>query len=98
MCRCDFGFPLNEARLAAARDAFTQVVVAGGTYACVEQRGLLVDLVPHWRDFVDGPLAQAGWRQRSGPVLRWFFSDRAITPPSQRLAYLYIPVEQQLRH
>jgi AraC family transcriptional regulator len=96
--RCDFGFPLNEPKLAEARDAFKQVMVPGGFYACVEQRGLLVDLVPHWQDFLDGPLAQSGWQQRSGPVLRWFFSDRAITPPSQRLAYLYVPVEQQIRH
>ena len=57
-----------------------------------------MDLAPHWKDFVEQTLARSGWKQRSGQVLRWFFSDRAVTPPSQRLAYLYIPVERLLSH
>ncbi|MDF3074498.1 MAG: AraC family transcriptional regulator [Alphaproteobacteria bacterium] len=95
--RCDLCFPADHGKLPDVA-CFADVVVPGGLYACVEQRGLLFDLAPHWAGFVGGPLAQSGWRPRPGPVLRWFFSDRAITPPSQRLAYLYIPVEQPLRH
>lgn len=89
--RCDLCFPLE----ASAAASFSSVVVPGGLYACVEQRGLLFDMVPYWEAFVGETLPQSGWRRATGPVLRWFVSDRAITPPSQRLAYLYIPVERQ---
>ena len=95
--RCDLCFETNESELPRGA-AFTNVVVPGGLYACVEQRGLLMDLAPHWPHFVDETLTQSGWKQRSGQVLRRFFSDRAITPPSQRLAYLYVPVERLPSH
>ncbi|MGE0153955.1 MAG: helix-turn-helix domain-containing protein [Reyranellaceae bacterium] len=96
--RCDLCFPLDRRKLPEAAASFATVVAPGGLHACVEQRGLLFDLVPYWQGFVEGTLAQSGWRLRPGPVLRWFFSDRAITPPSQRLAYLYIPVAPAVSH
>lgn len=91
--RADLCFTVNGPLDGEAKARFAAAQVPGGTYACVEQRGLLFDLLPYWQNFENRTLAQAGWRRRSGPVLRWLFSDRAITPPSQRLAYLYIPVE-----
>lgn len=91
--RADLCFTANGPLKGEANDRFAATLVPGGTYACVEQRGLLFDLLPYWSKFENQTLLQAGWRRRIRPVLRWLFSDRAITPPSQRLAYLYIPVE-----
>jgi AraC family transcriptional regulator len=96
--RADLCFPLTRTAQSDTAELFETVIVPGGLYACVEQRGLLLDLAPHWDEFEHSTLAQAGWRRRQGPVLRWFWSDRAITPPSQRLAYLYIPVEAATTH
>ncbi len=96
--RCDLCIPLDEADTLAASRSFVRVTSPGGLYACVEQRGLLFDIVPYWEEFAEDTLPRHGWRRRSGPVLRWFVSDRAVTPPSQRLAYLYIPIERAPRH
>jgi len=72
--------------------------IDGGNYACVEQRGVLFDLAPHWRRFVERVLPSFGWVAQSGPILRHLISDRAITPPSQRLSYIYVPVERLVSH
>jgi AraC family transcriptional regulator len=72
--------------------------IAGGNYACVEQRGVLLDLAPQWQRFVGQILPSFGWVARPGPILRLLVSDRAITPPSQRLSYLYVPVERLTSH
>lgn len=96
--RCDIGIPLDRPDMLAASRSFVEITSPGGLYACVEQRGLLFDVLPYWDEFANDTLPRHGWRRRSGPVLRWFVSDRAVTPPSQRLAYLYIPVERTPSH
>lgn len=96
--RCDIGISLDKPEMLAASRSFVGFVSPAGLHACVEQRGLLLDLAPYWEEFVGDTLPRHGWRRRSGPVLRWFVSDRAVTPPSQRLAYLYVPVERAATH
>ncbi len=95
--RCDLSFrPI--AALPEPAAPFLTTVMAGGLYACVVQQGLLFDLLPYWHEFATATLPGFGWRLRQGPVLRSFVSDRAVTPPSRRLAYLYAPVERLPRH
>lgn len=72
--------------------------IDGGNYACIEQRGVLFDLAPHWHRFLNQVLPSFGWSVRSSPILRLIVSDRAITPPSQRLSYIYVPVERLTSH
>ena len=67
--------------------------IDGGCYACVRHRGRLLDLEPHWHRFLHNILPASGWLLRPGNVLREFASDRAITPLSRRIGYIYVPVE-----
>lgn len=94
---CDIGIPVDTPEILAASWLFHSIISPSGLFACVEQRGLLFDIATYWDEFVGDTLFRHGWRRRSGPVLRWFISNRAVSPPSQRLAYLYIPVERTPR-
>lgn len=97
--RCALCFCVEERRdRLPARLQLQRLQIPGGTYACLEQRGLLFDLAPHWQRFLRHTLPRSGWIARPGPVLRLLVSDRAITPPSQRLSYLYVPIERLPSH
>jgi AraC family transcriptional regulator len=96
--RCALCFCLRRNDLLPTTLGLRRLQIDGGLYACVEQRGRLFDLASHWQRFVGQMLPSFGWMPRSGPILRSLISDRAITPPSQRLSYLYIPVERLVSH
>lgn len=96
--RCALCFCVERRDRLPASLGLERLKIAGGHYACVEQRGLLLDLAPHWQRFIGQVLPSFGWAPRSGPTLRLLVSDRAITPPSQRLSYLYVPVERLPSH
>ncbi|MGE0153956.1 MAG: helix-turn-helix domain-containing protein [Reyranellaceae bacterium] len=78
--------------------AFERLRIEGGFYARLRKHGRMTEFGPDWMRFIGQTLPQAGWVRRPGPVLRQFVSDRATTPPSQRLCYLYLPVERPVAH
>ncbi len=96
--RCAFCFRPERRDRLPARLPLQRLPIAGGAYACIAQHGLLFDLAPHWQRFLHHTLPDRGWIVRPGPILRLLVSDRAITPPSQRLCYLWVPVEPYPAH
>jgi AraC family transcriptional regulator len=72
--------------------------IEGGLYARVKKHGRMFDLTAQWVQFVSQILPNAGWVQRQGPILREFLSDRATTPPSQRVCYIDVPVAKLTHH
>lgn len=96
--RCALCFSIERRERLPPGLNLERLQIAGGHYACIEQRGVLLDLAPHWQRFIGQVLPSFGWRIRQSPILRLIVSDRAITPPSQRLSYLYVPVERLSSH
>ncbi len=96
--RCALCFQLERRERLPPGLNLERLQIAGGNYACVEQRGVLFNLAPQWQRFVSQVLPSFGWSARPGPILRLLVSDRAITPPSQRLSYLYVPVARLISH
>lgn len=96
--RCAFGIHAEQRPALSRHMPVSTLDLEGGYYACVRHRGRLLDLAPHWRHFLHHRLPASGWVARPGEVLRQFVSDRAITPLSQRLGYLYVPVGPWINH
>lgn len=87
------GIHPEQRQIASRKMEVRTLEIDGGYYACVRHRGRLLDLAPHWQRFLHNTLPASGWLLRPGNVLREFASDRAITPLSRRIGYIYVPVE-----
>lgn len=69
-----------------------RVVLPGGTFAVLAMRRNLASAMPGGRRLMQAQMPEAGFVRRPGPVLRRCLNDPVITPPSERVFELYVPV------
>lgn len=86
------GIHCEQRHVIGDRGEIRPVDIDGGYYARIRHNGRLHAMAPHWQNFLHRTLPENGWQSRPGHVLRGFVSDRAVTPLSQSLDCIYLPV------
>ena len=69
-----------------------EILLPGGTFAAMVMPGSLAGALQDCRHRLQMHLPALGLLRRRAPVLRRFLNDPVLTPPSERLFEIYVPV------
>lgn len=73
-----------------------RIVLSGGSFAVFRLGGSLQQSLERARALLHKHLPQSGMVRRSAPVLRRLLKDMDLTPPSEWISELYVPIERRL--
>lgn len=84
----------DDARYSAL--GLERIVLTGGTFVVLRLEGALHSSMDRARALLQKYLPDIGMTRRAAPVLRRFLKDMALTPPSEWMFELYVPVERRV--
>jgi len=84
----------DDSRLAAL--GLERVILSGGAFAMLRLDGSLQQSMDRAQALLQKHLPETGMVRRSAPVLRRLLKDTALTPPSEWMSELYVPVENRV--
>ncbi len=73
-----------------------RIVLTGGTFVLLRLAGGMRDSMDRARMLLQNYLPEIGMARRAAPVQRRFLKDMALTPPSEWMFELYVPVERRI--
>lgn len=73
-----------------------RIVLAGGAFAALRLDGSLQQSIGRAQILLQKNLPAAGMVRRAAPLLRRVLKDMALTPPSEWMSELYVPVEHRV--
>lgn len=84
----------DDSRLATL--GLERIVLSGGSFAMLRLDGSLRQSMDRAQALLQKHLPEAGMVRRSAPVLRRLLKDMDLTPPSEWMSELYVPVERRV--